>query len=143
MHAFIFSSMQWYIPPSPSQPPSNSLFVSLPLFVFLPNPRCSELAPAFKLLLARPTQLMLMGAETYPTARPVPPSTTATSTGRGAKASSGTGTVTGAGTGGSAAGVDDVSYGGYSRDHRELAVEGPTDMGVLVYQMVQQQTQLK
>ena len=59
---------------------------------------------------------MLLGAETYPTSRPVPPSTGTTGTG----------------------GVG-VSYVG--RD-RELAVEGPTDMGVLVYQMVQQ-TQLK
>ena len=74
-----------------------------------------------------------MGAETYPTTRPVAPTSanttaaTAVATGRGDKASTGTGTG--------------VSYG--DRDHdRELAVEGPTDMGVLVYQMVQQQTQV-
>lgn len=90
--------------------------------------RCNELAPAFKLLLSRPTQLLLLGAETYPTSRPVPPSTTS------AGASSGRTTDHHVGGGGG------VSY--IDRD-RELAVEGPTDMGVLVYQMVQQQTQLK
>ena len=97
--------------------------------------RCSELAPAFKLLLSRPTQLLLMGAETYPTNRPVPPSNnsnTGTGTGTGNKAQ------TGAGSGqGSASGVD------HGQRDRELSVEGPTDMGVLVYQMAQQQTQLK
>ena len=96
--------------------------------------RCSELAPAFRQLLARPTQLQLMGAETYPTARPVPPSAnTATATamaGRGDKADTGAGTAAVAG-----------QQQQRSMD-RELAVEGPTDMGVLVYQMVQQ-TQLK
>jgi len=70
-----------------------------------------------------------LGAETYPTSRPVPPFTT----GRGKKASA-AGTASGTTT--------DYHVGGDYRD-RELAVEGPTDMGVLVYQMVQQQTQLK
>ena len=61
-----------------------------------------------------------MGAETYPTARPVPPSSSIATTATSASAM-------------------DVGQGqGLGLGDRVLAVEGPTDMGVLVYQMVQQ-----
>ena len=66
-----------------------------------------------------------MGAETYPTARPVPPSTTTATSASAMDVGQGQGQGQGQGLG-----------------DRVLAVEGPTDMGVLVYQMVQQ-TQLK